>query len=230
MESLSVATQSTPRSNTPPYPPIRVFLLPGGMLPQRMSAGAAGFDVYVRAVVSATELDGEGRFRRTLFDFESLPDPNVDLYTYYRVIRKPDGSLAYRLNAGERVTLGIGFATEFPFPEFFWVSPRSGLASKQGITIGNAPGTIDADYRGEACVVLINGNVPSPHADLPYVRSRGTRIDFAFDITRGMRVAQALFGRAGVPELQLVEHYDALTASERGSGGLGSTGLIDHCE
>jgi dUTP diphosphatase len=84
------------------------------------------------------------------------------------------------------------------------VRPRSGLAARHGVTVLNAPGTIDADYRGEVQVLLVNlGSEP-------------------FAVTRGMRIAQLVI--APVTRARLVEASD-LTATERGAGGFGSTGL-----
>jgi dUTP pyrophosphatase len=83
------------------------------------------------------------------------------------------------------------------------VRPRSGLAAKHGVTVLNSPGTIDADYRGEISVLLIN------HGDAP------------FSIRRGERIAQMVI--ASVARAELVP-ATALSATERGSGGFGSTG------
>jgi len=83
------------------------------------------------------------------------------------------------------------------------VRPRSGLAAKHGITVLNSPGTIDADYRGEIGVLLIN------HGDAP------------FPIRRGERIAQMVIAAAVVAELVPVA---TLSATDRGTGGFGSTG------
>ena len=83
------------------------------------------------------------------------------------------------------------------------VRPRSGLASKHGVTVLNAPGTVDADYRGEIGVLLIN------HGDAP------------FPIRRGERIAQMVI--ASVVRAELVP-ATSLSATDRGSGGFGSTG------
>jgi dUTP pyrophosphatase len=83
------------------------------------------------------------------------------------------------------------------------IRPRSGLAAKHGVTVLNAPGTVDADYRGEISVSLIN------HGDMP------------FQIRRGERIAQMVIASVVRAELILVA---ALSATERGSGGFGSTG------
>ena len=83
------------------------------------------------------------------------------------------------------------------------VRPRSGLAAKNGVTVLNAPGTIDSDYRGEVAAILIN------HGTEP------------FTITRGMRIAQMVI--APVVQAELVE-AEALDETSRGAGGFGSTG------
>jgi dUTP pyrophosphatase len=83
------------------------------------------------------------------------------------------------------------------------VRPRSGLAAKHGVTVLNAPGTVDADYRGEVGVLLIN------HGDMP------------FTIRRGERIAQMVIAAVIRAELVLAT---ALSETDRGSGGFGSTG------
>ncbi len=83
------------------------------------------------------------------------------------------------------------------------VRPRSGLAAKHGVTVLNAPGTIDADYRGEVAVLLIN------HGSAP------------FTIRRSERIAQLII--APVAQAELVP-VDVLSSTERGAGGFGSTG------
>ena len=83
------------------------------------------------------------------------------------------------------------------------IRPRSGLALKQGITVLNSPGTIDADYRGEIKVILIN------HGDEPFV------------IKHEMRIAQMVVAKYQRIQFKLVKE---LASSERGSGGFGSTG------
>ena len=84
------------------------------------------------------------------------------------------------------------------------IRPRSGLALKKGITVLNSPGTIDADYRGEVCIILINLSTE------PFV------------IEDGERIAQMVIARHGQAEWQEV---DALDATERGAGGFGHTGV-----
>jgi len=107
------------------------------------------------------------------------------------------------LAPGKRALVPTGFAIALPEGFEAQVRPRSGLALKQGITVLNAPGTIDADYRGEIGVILIN------HGEA------------AFTITRGLRVAQLVV--APVVCATLVDVAE-LPATARGEGGFGSTG------
>lgn len=103
--------------------------------------------------------------------------------------------------AFEKIPAGI--AIELPPGHEAQVRPRSGLAAKNGVTTLNAPGTIDADYRGEIHVILIN------HGAEP------------FAVTRGLRIAQLIV--APVTRVAWVESID-LSDTERGDGGFGSTG------
>ena len=107
------------------------------------------------------------------------------------------------LAPGKRALIPTGFAIALPPGTEAQVRPRSGLAAKHGITVLNSPGTIDADYRGEIGVILIN------HGDA------------AFTIGRGMRIAQMVV--APVVQAALAE-VEELPATERGAGGFGSTG------
>lgn len=83
------------------------------------------------------------------------------------------------------------------------IRPRSGLAAKHGVTVLNSPGTIDADYRGELKILLIN------HGDKP------------FPVQRGERIAQMVIAAVERPHIQVAER---LSDTERGAGGFGSTG------
>ena len=104
-----------------------------------------------------------------------------------------------------RVLIPTGMVLQLPSCYEAQVRPRSGLAFSDGVTVLNAPGTIDSDYRGEVQVLLINlGAEP-------------------FTVTRGMRIAQLVI--APVTRVSLVE-VDALDATRRGEGGFGSTGRI----
>jgi len=108
-----------------------------------------------------------------------------------------------QIEPGEIKLIACGFAMAVPEGYEAQVRPRSGLASKFGITMVNAPGTIDADYRGEVKVPLIN---------------LGKQ---AFTIERGMRIAQMLI--LPVPKVNLIE-VDELDETARGKGGFGHTG------
>lgn len=104
---------------------------------------------------------------------------------------------------GRRAIVPCGFAMAIPAGYEAQVRPRSGLAAKHGITVLNSPGTIDADYRGEVMVILIN------HGDA------------AFTINRGERIAQMVIARAEQAQFEIVDDLDA---TERGIAGFGSTG------
>lgn len=107
------------------------------------------------------------------------------------------------LAPGERALVPSGLAIALPAGYEAQIRPRSGLALKQGVTVLNSPGTIDADYRGEVGVILIN------HGQEPYT------------ITRGSRIAQMVVARHSQVAWQPTGD---LEASARGSGGFGSTG------
>jgi dUTP pyrophosphatase len=107
------------------------------------------------------------------------------------------------LAPGQRHAVATGFQVAIPHGYEIQVRPRSGLAFKHGLSVPNAPGTIDSDYRGELKVLLIN------HGDQP------------FAIRRGERIAQL------VPAVVTIAEFDEvadLDATVRGAGGFGSTG------
>lgn len=107
------------------------------------------------------------------------------------------------INSLERVLIKTGLFIELPVGYEAQVRPRSGLAFKNGVTVLNTPGTIDADYRGEIGVILVNlSNTP-------------------FVIEDGERVAQMVLAKHEQAEWQLTEE---LAETERGVGGFGSTG------
>lgn len=135
-------------------------------------------------------------------------DPDIPLPTYARlgdagadlVAREP----ATLAPAGGRALIPTGIALALPEGWAGFVQPRSGLAFRHGVTVLNAPGLIDAGYRDELRVLLVNLDPTAP-----------------FEIRRGDRIAQLV--------VQRVEHctfsaVDALAESERGTGGFGSTG------
>lgn len=103
-----------------------------------------------------------------------------------------------------RAIVPTGLFLEIPAGYEIQVRPRSGLAAKKGVTVLNAPGTIDADYRGEVCVILVNLSAED------------------FVICKGERIAQLVLARHEVIEWEAV---DELASSERGEGGFGSTGV-----
>lgn len=120
-------------------------------------------------------------------------DAGLDLYA-----REP-----VRLEPGERTVVATGIAVAIPRGHAGLVVPRSGLAARSGIGVVNAPGLIDAGYRGEVKVILVNHG--------------SDRVEIA----RAERIAQLLVVPA--PEVELVE-VEQLEESERGSGGFGSSG------
>lgn len=107
------------------------------------------------------------------------------------------------LPPGGRALVPTGLALAIPVGYEVQVRPRSGLAFKHGVTVLNAPGTIDSDYRGEVGVLLVNHGAE------------------AFTVQRGERIAQLVVARVLAAELALV---DDLEDTERGAGGFGHTG------
>lgn len=126
--------------------------------------------------------------------------------------RAHDGDAGYDLFAaeaavlapGERAAVGTGVAVAIPEGHAGLVLPRSGLASRHGIALVNAPGLIDAGYRGELRVLLLN-----------------TDLRESFEIERGDRIAQLVIARVEAPEVVEVASLDE---TARGAGGFGSTG------
>jgi dUTP pyrophosphatase len=108
------------------------------------------------------------------------------------------------LKKGERKLVPTGIAIALPDGYEAQIRPRSGLAFKNGITVLNTPGTIDADYRGEVGIILINLG------------------DEDFVITRGMRIAQMIIASYTQAKFTIV---DDLSSTVRGEGGFGSTGV-----
>lgn len=121
-------------------------------------------------------------------------DAGADLYSAEDVTLQP----------GERALIGTGIAIALPVGTVGLIHPRSGLAAKHGLSIVNTPGTIDAGYRGELKVCLINTDRSEPIV-----------------ITRGMRIAQLVVQRV---ELASFQEVDELDETVRGAGGYGSTG------
>ena len=132
----------------------------------------------------------------------------------YKISKATSGSAGFdllasvnkvlKVNPRDTLLIPCGFSLQMPRNFEAQVRPRSGLALKNSITVLNTPGTIDSDYRGEICVILIN---------------HGSKV---FEVDRGMRIAQIIFKE--LPEI-LLEEVESLQESARGSGGFGSTGV-----
>jgi dUTP pyrophosphatase len=126
--------------------------------------------------------------------------------------RAHDGDAGYDLYAAEdasiepgaRVSVATGIALEIPERHAGLVVPRSGLAARHGLSLVNSPGLIDASYRGEVRILLLN-----------------TDGEHAFEVRHGDRIAQLVILRVEVPDLVEV---DALQETVRGASGFGSTG------
>lgn len=121
-------------------------------------------------------------------------DAGMDLYSSADLI----------INPGERALVATGLALAIPKGFVGLIHPRSGLAIKHGVSIVNAPGTIDSGYRGEVKVILINHDPKTP-----------------FEVKKGDRIAQIVFQRY---EEVILEEVEYLPDSARGDGGFGSTG------
>lgn len=136
------------------------------------------------------------RSHHPLPKYETVQSAGLDLKAYL-----PDGPVTLR--PLERGLVKTGLFIELPAGYEAQVRPRSGLALKKGVTVLNSPGTIDADYRGEICVILINLSQDD------------------FVINDGERIAQMVVARHEQAELVEVEE---LSDTERGAGGFGHTG------
>lgn len=132
-----------------------------------------------------------------------LPVKATEGSSGYDLLAAIDADQTVVLEPGERVAIPTAVALALPANFEAQVRPRSGLALKHGITTLNTPGTIDADYRGEVKVILIN------HGQA------------AFTVERGMRIAQMVI--QALPEV-VVEEVSDLDETSRGTGGFGSTG------
>ncbi|HSM41958.1 MAG TPA: dUTP diphosphatase [Afifellaceae bacterium] len=130
--------------------------------------------------------------------YESAAAAGMDL----RAAIDPETPLVIGPGARALVPTGLAIALSKGFEA--QVRPRSGLAARHGVTVLNSPGTVDADYRGEVKVILIN------HGDSPFV------------IERGMRIAQMVIAPVTRAAMIAVESLDE---TERGGGGFGSTGV-----
>ncbi|MCM4162000.1 MULTISPECIES: dUTP diphosphatase [unclassified Arenibacter] len=129
-------------------------------------------------------------------DYETLASAGMDL--------RANLTASVLLQPMERTIIKTGLFLELPIGYEAQVRPRSGLAAKKGITVLNAPGTVDADYRGEVGVILINLSTE------------------AFTIENGERIAQLVIAKHERAEWHSVEE---LSETSRGAGGFGSTGV-----
>jgi dUTP pyrophosphatase len=134
-------------------------------------------------------------------------DAGFDLYAYSVPYPGEDNYLEdiYFLQPNKRVLVKCGFGMALPVGFEGQVRPRSGLALKNGISVVNSPGTIDAGYRNEVGVILIN------HGTEP------------FQFKAGDRIAQLVIQK--LPDIEVVEVEELSNPSERGQAGFGSTGL-----
>ena len=146
------------------------------IVPVRQTELASGFDLHALDVVAPGNLD----------------KPYEDAFTFYE------------LEPGERVLVRTGLALQMPEGVEAQIRPRSGIALKHGVTVANSPGSVDADYRSDIGVILVN------HGDEVYL------------IRKGDRIAQLAFQTV----LHDVELVEALTLDKtgRGDGAFGSTG------
>ncbi|MDX6545516.1 MAG: dUTP pyrophosphatase [Gaiellales bacterium] len=145
----------------------------------------------MRIEVAITRLHPEARIPTTAY----ADDAGLDLASVERVTLEP----------GARATVATGLAIAIPSGHAGFVQPRSGLAAKRGITVVNSPGLIDAGYRGELRVVLLN-----------------TDPEHAFEIEVGDRIAQLVI--LALPAVELVE-VEQLPDSQRAASGFGSSAV-----
>ena len=127
--------------------------------------------------------------------YQKEGDAGLDLCSAENVVIEP----------GERRVIGTGIAVAIPSGYVGFTTPRSGLAARQGLSMVNAPGVIDSGYRGEIKIILVNLDPREP-----------------IDLKRGDRVAQLVV--VPVATVRIVESTE-LPGSQRGEGGLGSTGV-----
>lgn len=134
--------------------------------------------------------------KHSLPEYETIASAGMDL--------RANLETAVTLKPLERMVVKTGLFIELPIGIEAQVRPRSGLAAKKGITVLNAPGTVDADYRGEIGVILVNLSIED------------------FKIENGERVAQLVIAKH---ERAAWQQVDVLGETERGVGGFGSTGV-----
>ena len=157
-----------------------------------MKKPAVGVNV-IRSKESDTRVDLPG--------YETAGAAGMDVRANFKIETREKG---VTIEPGQRALIPTGLIVEVPEGFEMQVRPRSGLALKSGITVANAPGTVDSDYRGELGIILIN------HGDAP------------FHVSQGDRVAQLVLA----PVVQVEWHeLDSASTTLRGKGGFGSTGM-----
>jgi dUTP pyrophosphatase len=157
------------------------------------------------ATIRGSRLSSGFDIRANLLDRDFTVDLNkkLGLHKMYRITS--NGVIILEPNS--RVLIPSGLRFNIPPGYELQIRPRSGLAIKNGITVLNTPGTIDADFRGEVCIILYNSST------LP------------FSINHGDRIAQGVFSKVLLPDFEEVFNIKDLDETERGEGGFGSTGV-----
>lgn len=190
---------------------VDIHAFQGGLLPERKTDGAIGFDAYARAIVDPTKPATDSNPLRGLVGDFQKDGPNwkssVNESIRDWVDDDPMDETKYVVNLPrhKRLMVGLGFATRMIFPAFYWVAPRSGYAAR-GITVANSPGTVDPDYRGEAGALIENNSTSH------------------FTISHNQRIVQVIFTAAFIPQLNPITVHEELGGTRRGAGGFGSTG------
>jgi len=146
------------------------------IIPKRQKDGDAGFDAYIHG-----------------FKYIDRPKKELCVCSYKEIVLRPQ----------QRIICGLGFATEIPKGYYAQIVPRSGLAVWDGLTILNAPGTIDSGYRNEWTAIVVNTS------------------DSVIYLKVGDRICQIIIKK--LIDFEFIE-VDVLSDSERGLGGFGSTG------
>lgn len=181
--------------NIPPPPPknaVGIRLDKGSLVPQYATQGSAGFDLVANFVNESDYEAYANKFKKS---------PNKDYLVLANEINPEDYTVL--LLPGCVAPIPTGIYMEIPEGKELQVRPRSGIASKNGLTVINTPGTIDSDYRGEIIVLLYNAS-KYPQA-----------------ITQGMKVAQAILAPYDRANFIIKE---SLSDTVRGDGGFNSTG------
>jgi dUTP pyrophosphatase len=125
------------------------------------------------------------------------------------------------LEPGVPTLVKTGIAIELPQNMRAWVTPRSGLALRHGITVANSPGLVDPSYRGEVGVILVWGGKNSNATIVDPWRSPSTEMD-VYRVLPGDRVAQLSIDL--IPAVELIEAEDELSSTDRGDSGFGASG------